>query len=183
MKPLLSLLFSFMLLAGLQCPKDKDQPEPEPELILPPITTQGLNTVGCKIDGKVWVPYSKTFASDPAIVVVVDRNNNWKFGFSGMQRKKNDVAKNILELNVIKVYSDTIHILDKYSNDGNFAAFFPTYDEVYFTTNSINNIIKILRLDSVNQIISGTFSFEVADSLNTVKHKITEGRFDLRFAY
>jgi hypothetical protein len=184
MKNLLVLLFAFMILAGLQCPNNSDPPIPSAlEPTLPAITTKGLNTVGCKIDGKVWVPYSNTVASDPAIVSVVDRNSNWKFGFSGKQRKYSDIARNIIEMSVVKIYSDTIYYLDEYSQLGSFAAFFPTYDEVFFTTNSSNSYLKIIRFDSINQIISGTFSFEVVDSLKTIKHKITDGRFDLRFNY
>lgn len=183
MKNLLLATLLLLLFSNMQCDKSTTPPEPEPELTLPLITTQGLNTIGCKIDGKVWVPYSNTLASDPAMVVVVDRNNNWQFGFSGKQRKYSDVARNILELNVVKIYSDTIYLLDKYSKSGSFAAFFPNYNEVFFTTTSTNNIIKIIKFDSINQIISGSFSFDVVDSLKIVKHKITEGRFDLRFDY
>jgi hypothetical protein len=51
-----------LLCLGLACQK---QPPPGPEVIdynvLPPITQEGKNTFGCKIDGEVWVPRVELF--------------------------------------------------------------------------------------------------------------------------
>lgn len=39
---------------------------------------------------------------------------------------------------------------------------------------------NISRLDTINDIIAGTFSFDAKDSVENKTIKITEGRFDLR---
>ncbi|RYE58267.1 MAG: hypothetical protein EOP48_03880 [Sphingobacteriales bacterium] len=50
------------------------------------------------------------------------------------------------------------------------------------TTNSVNpgNII-INKLNFENNIISGTFNFQIKDTINDRIYKITEGRFDAKF--
>jgi hypothetical protein len=47
-----------------------------------------------------------------------------------------------------------------------------------------NNSLTILKLDTVNNIISGTFQFDAIneeDDTDTIK--IREGRFDVKFTY
>jgi hypothetical protein len=46
------LLISTVIFLAASCNKD-DTPPPEPEL--PPLTTEGLNTLGCYINGEPWV--------------------------------------------------------------------------------------------------------------------------------
>ncbi len=49
-------------LCSLQCRKYEGPPTE-----LPPITQEGKNTFGCKIDGKIWVPYysCRGFSANP----------------------------------------------------------------------------------------------------------------------
>jgi hypothetical protein len=173
-----------MLLAGLQCPKDKDQPEPEPELILPPITTQGLNTVGCKIDGKVWVPYSKT--SVPFIYAGVSKSNNWTFEFGAQQIDKYGLATNYIQMYFGSLKEDSAFLFTN-NRLGNILYLTPDNTNGKQKFNSDENLengeVKILLFDSIKQIISGTFYCTVIDSNTKTKHSLTEGRFDLRFAY
>ena len=64
---------------------------------------------------------------------------------------------------------------------GNGTGFIPVYS--YSTTNDVGGEIKILKLDLINKIISGTFWFDCKNDdldVNEVA-KITEGRFDLKF--
>lgn len=183
MKTLITLLFAFMLLAGLQCPKENNNPPPEPELTLPPITSQGLNTVGCKIDGKVWVPYSKT--SFPEFMSSVARFANWRYNFSGYQI--DDVnSDNSIRISVGSIINDSLFLLDKFIKDKNFIAYFPKsipQNHIFITTNPNKDYFKILKLDTLHKIISGIFECTVVDTLTNEKHIITEGRLDLRFEY
>jgi hypothetical protein len=179
MKIILVIFLAFILFAGLQCRKENNSPTPEPELVLPPITTQGLNTVGCKIDGKVWVPYSKT--SVPKIMSSVARNAGWRYGFWGYQ------ITGINQINTIGFYlqsinKDSLFVIS--NNKQNSIGYFLPIDSLIFTSSSSNdNKVHILRFDSIEQIISGTFRFTVIDTTTQIKHEITDGRFDLRFAY
>ena len=54
----------------------------------------------------------------------------------------------------------------------------------YETTNNTNNLLRILKLDTINQIISGTFQFDAIneeDITDTIKIRV--GRFDVKFTY
>jgi hypothetical protein len=182
----LCLLFAFMLLAGLQCPKDSNNPPTpaEPEPSLPPITTQGLNTVGCKIDGKVWVPYSKT--SVPCLYSGVSRSANWKFEFNAQEIKNASQSTNYIEMYFGSLIKDTIFNFTN-NRTGNIFYFIPNHStgtEKFNTDETLKNgKVHILLFDSINQIISGTFYCTVIDSNTKIKHEITDGRFDLRFNY
>jgi hypothetical protein len=47
-----------------------------------------------------------------------------------------------------------------------------------------NNFMTILKLDTVNNIISGTFQFDaINENDDTDTIKIREGRFDVKFTY
>ncbi len=180
-KTIIVLLSLFFLLAGLQCPKDKnDQGNPNAELQLPPITSEGKNTVGCKIDGKIWIPYSKN--QFPKIMASIDRSANWRFGFWGYQIDNPTNQKGTIGFYLNYINTDTIFILsnNKYNN---IAYYYPTDSTLLTTDNNLQNYVQIISFDSINQIISGTFSFTTLDTITNEKHEITDGRFDLRFAY
>jgi hypothetical protein len=184
MKNLLLATLLILLFSNMQCDKSTTPPEPEPELTLPPITTQGLNTVGCKIDGKVWVPYSKTPV--PRMNIVVNTRDNWYCSFAGRQHDNSSYSRNTIEFNISPLNTDTFFILGK-NRKGNIGFFLPI-DTIgssgYLTDENLNNgYVHIHKFDSINQIISGTFAFSVINSVSKIKHEITEGRFDLRFSY
>ncbi len=205
-KTLLIFILAFLLLTSLQCNKDSTTPlfpnifsRSKPDMVLPPITTQGLNTIGCKIDGEVWVPYSEDVSFGLSmtrydISCNVARHDNWTLELSGEQVDYNSPnEKNIIDIYVSPLNTDTVFTLTKNRN-GNVAYFTPFTKEcdvprtscytTYKTDEILNNgSVHILRFDSIKQIISGTFSFTVIDSATKIKHEITEGRFDLRCNY
>src|ERR1700730_7257280 len=47
----LILVCLLILVCGAKCKKSM------PSLTLPPITQEGKNTFGCKINGQIWIPY------------------------------------------------------------------------------------------------------------------------------
>nr|WP_315258204.1 hypothetical protein [uncultured Flavobacterium sp.] len=54
-------------------------------------------------------------------------------------------------------------------------------DSAPYTTNTINTgELKIAKLDFTNNIVSGTFWYDVKDN-NGVIHQIRDGRFDMQF--
>ena len=177
--PLCLLTLAFL---GLDCHKHQDNPPTE----LPPITQEGRNTCGCKIDGQVWVPYysCKGLSADPCGEISSDIHRipgqSSFFIQIGAAIKYNDNSLSFFNINTPvtagiltvgeKIDSVSIQFTKPGSTDYNE---FPGLD-------SKNHLI-ITKLDTVNNIISGTFQatlyHSVRDSVN-----ITEGRFDLTFA-
>ena len=52
--------------------------------------------------------------------------------------------------------------------------------QVNYTSNLNTGELKITKLDFTNNIVSGTFWFDVKDNQNVV-HQIRDGRFDMKF--
>ena len=71
----LCLLFAFMLLAGLKCPKDSNNPLPSTQPNGLPLETQeGKNTFGCFWNDTLWLPIGGI--GGPAITCTYDNHNN-----------------------------------------------------------------------------------------------------------
>jgi len=141
---------------------------------LPAPTTEGLNTFGCKINGKVWLangirndqgPAAKAIEvefkklSDSTFYLFIHTNANTK------DRVQLSMPKGVLGTNILT-----------YRQDQPFAIY---YDNKFrlFTSNS--GKIVITRLDTINRIVSGTFEFDGEYVVTKEIVRITEGRFDI----
>jgi hypothetical protein len=139
-----------------------------PSNTLPPITQTGANTFGCKVNGQVWLPTT----------VWVDYQNG------GMV---------IDAKNLYSPESTIIITIGNYTITGNGSYKFgssTTYlskglyrynGSRYYTDSTYEGWLNISRLDSVNSIISGTFSFMGKDVNTGEVVNVTEGRFDNKY--
>jgi hypothetical protein len=164
-------IMMFFMVGFMSCESDEELQK------LPEATTSGKNTFGCKINGKVWRPYSKPFGSrlydvlfeDNSIVIQAwvrdDNCSEW-----------------------VEVYADNIFKEGSYQIPG------PDFNGVMhnicrgssdcgYRVLPENSNITITRFDKSNRIISGTFEykdmFNRCDTTDIIQ--ITEGRFDFRF--
>ena len=185
MKRTYSLIFilslSILLFTSLKCRKDKNE---APDT-LPPITQTGANTFGCKVDGKIWVPYAKCgFGNNPCGELIVDifkiSQNQVPVGINiGPGKFENNLLSyfTISSPTNIGIYGigdkiDSVEI--KYIKPGSIE-----YFEIPGTGPA--NYFVITKLDTVNKIISGLFEATLYRSF-TDSVKITDGRFDLKFS-
>ncbi|MEM9981612.1 MAG: DUF6252 family protein, partial [Bacteroidota bacterium] len=170
--------------------------DPDPNLIpreetLPDATQTGRNTLGCLVDGEVWLPISRSLTLAPLIV------NYLNHSFSITARKKvNDVNQTIVmavedEVNSIGTYE----LLDE-SQYGFFTDL--NNDCTYYTSSTHKGTLEITKLDTVNHIIAGRFEFTFQESECPVDEteegcpvppeergcptvRVTQGRFDLKY--
>lgn len=165
-------LFSFFGLGMSSCGASYTPPTPswKTDTILPPITTIGANTFGCRYNGTYWlaVPTKKISGSYSrgAVSISMNKSGDGKTG----------------SITISSVYN-SIFELGEYAYSRNIAATYTTTGKIY-KTNDSNNVgyLNILKLDSVNRILSGTFEFEVHNPyVNPKKVSITSGRFDLKY--
>jgi len=168
------LFFSILLILSLTSLKCSKDPVTIPDQ-LPPITTTGPNTFGCKVDGNVWLPYGG-FSLDAITVsggiigkssdiqiVTCNRKNNAQTDIDLIFQNIFDTGtyKIFNHLNEGMVYSD--------GNDG-----YEPFDTF--------GVVHISRCDTSNNIIAGTFSFMgYTDNTHVKKVNITDGRFDLHY--
>jgi hypothetical protein len=178
MKKTSSLLLAALccILLASRCKKNNDAPPP----VLPEATRQGLNTIGFKVNGEVWLPYYECKAfSDPCGKISARYGPpNADFNQFDMQvaRKLNNEQSSL-----------TITTIGRIKNIGNhydstnfyFLRNGSTYQNLRFLS---SGKLEVTKLDTINKIIAGTFEITVYKSGNTNDSlKITEGRFDFKY--
>jgi len=159
---------------------------------LPPITQEGKNTFGCKVDGKVWVPawpcidivggtaeilYSilpaNTSSSLPLVWVSICgnyQNNESTFNLQQAPTLSDHLIYH--EGNII----DSIAIVY-------YTAPFKKYQNFNYPGYTSPRYFNITKLDTINKIISGVFAFTLYGQnglSGTDSVVITEGRFDFQ---
>ncbi|MBN8685064.1 MAG: hypothetical protein J0L99_20620 [Chitinophagales bacterium] len=187
---LLPLALAFTALSG--CEKEENDlppyvPPPTVDYnVLPPATQEGLNTFGCKVNGKVWVPRVQLYWS---ILRPIDANVSEKNGTGGGAITCRLVAPDQKLDEWMSMYiGDSFFQTGKYCaiSDGCYLLYHSSDNKQYSSIYNANadNCVTITRIDSAANIISGTFEFIVyKDSVNlNNKIEITEGRFDLKYS-
>lgn len=170
----LLLLFVSSLLLNSKCRKEN-------ELQLPPETTTGAMTFGCKINGKILIP--KGGNGFPGILTEYPFLGNgpgggWFLSIIGTDRKSEGMpAVSIATDSLLLVEGNTYNLEDKkgHANAEHFSGLF-TYK--IFSPNS--GVLTITKHNQSLRILSGRFSFTATNS-NGEKVNITEGRFDVRY--
>ena len=176
----ISAAIGFLLFVLPQCKKDKFNPS------LPPITSIGANTFGCKIDGKVFVP--RDGRGKPGLFVQYEYLGTGVGGGWFLNIPAIDWASSALT--AVNIATDSLLVTEGISyqigrKKGMVSAFCmrginsssaDTYNKLDTDTGSL----YIQRFDQVNHIISGQFSFSATD-INGQKVTITDGRFDIQY--
>jgi hypothetical protein len=174
-----------LLLSGNSCKKNNNDDE------LPPLTFEGKNTIGCKINGEVWVPKGITNGGSityptsggyfetaffPGVHILIETSSS--DGYIEL------FCRNYLGIGYL---TPEKYILNKNTGDIHFGTgqihnygYYYTNGKAYFTDSLHNGWIEILKSDSVNKIISGRFEFDAYNSTDGKVYKITEGRFDYK---
>lgn len=171
------LLLLTMMLTLSSCNKDDDNNSDR----LPPATQTGANTVGCLVNGEVFLP--KAEGINPAVVVNYEFINGGFFfrlvfkDLRGTTNKTVTVGTGYLDLQANQTY-----VLNKnFDDDGDYTGGGGTYSTSTLNTyqTNMNNVgeLTITRIDTSNSIISGTFWFDAINQEGEVV-EIREGRFD-----
>lgn len=184
---LLPLALAFTTLSG--CEKDDGPKYGYPPKIdynvLPPETQEGLNTFGCKVNGKVWVarvlPVGIIIRDIEALVS--ESSGSGGSLISAYMVDPAIDAHEYIEIVVTPTYFNTgdfcfdnTNVFFKYDRK-NFNAV--TSDYFQFS----NDCVTITKFDTENNIISGTFACTLVPDSTKLNNKIeiTEGRFDLKY--
>jgi hypothetical protein len=173
------LLITSTLLLVCVCCKKNHLPA-----TLPSITQEGKNTVGFSLNGEVWLPYYKcNLGANPCGEISAR--------YGPPYGPNNIIAFQVARQRNGALSALTINSLFPITTIGN------KYDSInieFMGENSSGNnnewsksyigpagSFEITRLDSINKIISGIFSFTLFESNGSGRSiQITEGRFDFR---
>ena len=174
MKKIISLLIITTFLAC--CNKDDNPTPTNPVDQLPPATQTGANTFGCLLDGEIFKP-GLTNNSYNCFYQLVD--GEYYFLVTA-NRTKNNILKGIFVGTEKRTISQgqTLNLYERIGGNA-WGTYFLNSDP--YTTNVINTgELKITKLDFTNNIVSGTFWYDVKDNQGVI-HQIRDGRFDMQF--
>ena len=178
---LILLLFgSTLLLLNSQCKKSGNTPPLTELQKLPAITQGGLNTFGCLINGKAFVPGGGGVLSNVFSVIY---DPTFQGGYLAISAKYYFGATNRQS---VDLGADTIHSVGTYNlqlrsrygiyyvDTRTSCSFYTLYDP------PLSGTLIITRFDTITRIVSGTFSFKVTTAAcGTIDG--TDGRFDVRY--
>ena len=165
------LLIGFILCFSLTTCRKKQ------EAVLPPETTIGAMSFGCKINGKVFVP--KDGRGKPGLYVqYVYLDGGWYLNIPAVNWKDRP-------LEAVSLTTDSMQISENQTfpignSKGGFRAFYAHLGK-YVKLNNDEGEVTIKKFDPVNRILSGTFFFTGTHESTGEKVEVTEGRFDVRF--
>ncbi len=193
--PIFLTLLALLLFFQVSCDKDENDC---PTYELPPATQTGENTIGCLVDevvlvprrGGLWSPYTKQFRYN-------DETGEMFFWIRFLAKEKDyecGYQKISMRFAADSIFSEGKVEADKFGATAN------TYPEymgdlkIYRYRKTMHEIpseikLKITKLDTTNNIISGMFYFEMYEHISGLnddfdfdsKLIITEGRFDFNY--
>ena len=171
-----SLLSLFFLLQS--CKKDDDGGCQGVDC-LPPATQTGEGTFGCLVNGEPFVDNSGFFNCFYQLV-------DGEYFFSISAEDEDAIPRNMrLSTNDLQIEQDETYSLNE-PLDGNAHAsvifsFNGTQPNINSTNQQFTGTMSITKLDFTNNIVSGTFEFQIEDTLTGEIYSITDGRFDSFF--
>jgi hypothetical protein len=177
MKKTIFTFLAFALLLSFSCEKQNIfNPEPPDEL--PPATMTGANTFGCLVNGEVWRPYVEgANIWESAIYAKHDRGwvgcDQLLVGATKKYFSEVDISQEIS----VNVWCPVIGENEISFSKGRYRDL-RGCGEYYLDTLSLHTLI-ITKLDTINNIASGTFEFTAINDECQDTVKITQGRFDV----
>jgi hypothetical protein len=172
--------FLFLLLgSNTHCRKSSPPPN-----ILPPVTQEGKNTFGCKVKGEVWIPYFHCTVFTGSCkelgfsVYHSDTTHQLPLYFSlSTRRATSDTTFSSFDLYSVGAINKTGNVIDSvvilYHALGS--------SEYYrYPPSNTSGVLNFTKLDTINRIIAGTFSFTLYNTWND-SVVVTDGRFDLTY--
>lgn len=163
-----------------------------PKTHLPAATQTGANIMGCFVNGKPWLPDTRDNGSIPRLkAVYVDFWNSSSQLLMTFYRQRNP-DNQTLEIFIKEFHGLGIYIMDStsriigipgsYGPLKNYCNFSDNNSRTNYLTNDFFlGHVNITFYDSVNKIISGSFSFKAQNVNGTLDSVVvTDGRFDCK---
>lgn len=175
LKPLLITATVAILFTFSQCKKKTEEPQ------LPPETTTGAMTFGCKVNGKVFVP--KGGRGRPGLYAQyvnlgAGPGGGWFLNIPATNWLPNPPEGVNIETDSLLVSQGQTY---QFKNLKGSARAFYDNGNVYQKLNADTGELKITKFDQTTRIVSGTFFFIGTNLTTGEKISITEGRFDIRY--
>jgi len=182
--PLFILIIFSLTLLSSSCKKHGIHPVSQLSL-LPPATQTGANTFGCLVNGQAFVPKNRNILEGPDLqcnyiytaggyhLTVAGGNKNGDGTLTGVIVATDSLAIAPGQTLTFKTFAPG-------NADASYTLYSITGENQYTTNNTISGQLIITKLDSIRQIVSGTFYFNAVNSTGKIV-KISDGRFDMLY--
>jgi hypothetical protein len=151
---------------------------------LPPVTTTGENTFGALMNGEVYVPNGSALSL--AIDFEFPEAPNYQL-FINTLRSSNESEIKDAKLRIKQPEIRDIGVYNLFEASAEYRGIRYQHSEEYDTLSNrkcgdLIGTLEVIRLDTINKIISGTFDIVMVKSDQPYDNclEITNGRFDLR---
>ena len=167
----------FILFSFASCRKHKPI---NPVDKLPPETQTGAGTFGCVVNGKDYLiaDYPDVFAT------YIYLNDNYSHGYYFTIRASKKSPSWIIGIltDSLCIQQNEVYNLSNnpYTMGATWAVYMSTQNE-YYSQSSLQGELRITKLDSINQFVSGTFWFDAIDTISNKTYQIRNGRFYLHY--
>jgi hypothetical protein len=170
------LLAASLFLLAASCKKD----DPLNTNKLPPATTSGKNTFGCKVNGEVWIAHIEGGVFDFPIYAIHDTGWPGCDQLLVVGKRKYDEQADISQQVSVELRCPKLGENQLLFNKGAFLDFRICNQGYRYALDTLSPCtVFITRLDSINFIASGTFEFTAINDDCKDTLRITEGRFDV----
>ena len=174
-----NLLLLVTILVTLSCCSNND----DNGNTLPPITQTGANTVGCLVNGKVFLPHAEGINS-PVNCFYQFVNGEFFFTMNFADLRGTGFKEVFIQTGRINIESAETYLLNKNPiDDGDYTGgggYSTSLTNNYYTNIIRTGELTITRVDLQNSIISGTFWFDAINEAGEIV-EIREGRFDWNY--
>lgn len=156
----------------------------EKEYEFPPITQEGKNTFGCKINGKEFVPGNDHQPFSMNLRCSYERiDENERLVVSVIRDKSGSLGGMILDLNGLKneLKVGTYGVYDFEPGSAGFFGSRYHLGKQYVPSREHDGQLEVLRFDREARIFAGKFHFTFIDEPSGETLTITEGRFDVKW--
>ncbi|MBX7206524.1 MAG: hypothetical protein K1X81_13955 [Bacteroidia bacterium] len=169
----LLLLIASLSCLSLHCKKESELDK------LPPATAIGANTFGCLMNGKAWPMGRGGYHYNYIFYELGVLHIHYAIKIN----EHDPVDNEWLSFTTNKIHTPGFYFVP-FTYDTDF--FSVNYNNVFYRTGAVGvpngmAYITISRLDSSNNIVSGTFDFSLYNQEGTKKIKVSSGRFDFHY--
>ncbi len=176
-------IYGVLIIGLMGCKKETTASNSSNPNVLPPLTHEGKNTFGCKVNGEVWVAYAP-FTVGGTIALEGSYHEDIGVMHLMANRKNNDLHHNeSIDLIIEDLFSSGEYILygNQHTTKGliDYSGSF-NCSKYYIDTNLLRQV-DITYFSLAEGIVSGTFEMDLVNpSCTGDTIRIREGRFDWR---
>ena len=172
------IVLSFLLIL-VSCKKEVNE--------LPAATQTGANTFGARVKGELWIPQGFGVVPTAPILEASYSGNNAiiiharNFSSSPTETEIEIYLQDATKPGTYLLNQTTAHFPNQSAGYAYYVErrFTPTNE--WITNKQYTGKVEVTRLDTVNNIISGTFEFNAINLYNAPQPiTITDGRFDVK---